>query len=286
MEKLFRTLNDPQLVVSFQRYCGVYPAKNGAKNGSAPLQTQTNRNTNTGTGVLKFVSFLNDYSSASDTNINHLATRNGSAKHRTANGSADAVPTVDKCFQNSREGVNHFGKGTNGNAANGSATTSTTSISSTSTSSSTILRKTHQKKDSNCSTDLSATESDSDQNSSSGAIDYITTNSFFYYLFQFGASLGNEVFYITFFPFWFWNIDGYVGRRLCVFWCIFMYLGQATKDIVRWPRPPAPPVIRIEKRYELEYGMPSTHAMVGAGLPFAILILTKDRYVVRMKLSR
>ena len=101
--------------------------------------------------------------------------------------------------------------------------------------------------------------------------EYTITNRFFYYIFHFAANLGNEIFYITFFPFWFWNIDGYVGRRVAVFWCAFMYLGQATKDIVRWPRPKSPPVIHMEKRYALEYGMPSTHAMVGAGMPFSIL---------------
>jgi len=110
--------------------------------------------------------------------------------------------------------------------------------------------------------------------------DYQVTNRFLYYLFHFGANLGNEIFYMTFFPFWFWNIDGCVGRQLCTFWCIFMYLGQATKDIVKLPRPASPPVVQLEKRYALEYGMPSTHAMVGAGIPFAIFFLTKERYIV------
>jgi len=110
--------------------------------------------------------------------------------------------------------------------------------------------------------------------------DYEVTNRFLYYLFHFGANLGNEIFYMTFFPFWFWNIDGYVGRQLCTFWCIFMYIGQATKDIVKLPRPASPPVVQLEKRYALEYGMPSTHAMVGAGIPFAIYFLTRERYIV------
>lgn len=100
------------------------------------------------------------------------------------------------------------------------------------------------------------------------------------YIFHFGACLGNEVFYITFFPFWIWNVDSFVGRRVCLFWALFMYLGQATKDIIKWPRPKSPPVIRMEDKYALEYGMPSTHAMVGAGLPFGLLILTMQRYIV------
>ena len=116
-------------------------------------------------------------------------------------------------------------------------------------------------------------------------LDYKITNRFLYYLFQFGANLGNEIFYMTFFPFWFWNIDGWVGRQLCTFWCIFMYVGQATKDVVKLPRPASPPVVQLEKRYALEYGMPSTHAMVGAGIPFAIFFLTKERYIVSISFS-
>ena len=130
---------------------------------------------------------------------------------------------------------------------------------------------------------FSAESSDQKSGSSSedeNEKDYKVTNSILYYIFHFAANLGNEIFYITFFPFWFWNIDGYVGRRVCVFWALFMYIGQATKDIVRWPRPASPPVIRMEKRYALEYGMPSTHAMVGAGIPFTILYFTYERYIV------
>jgi hypothetical protein len=108
------------------------------------------------------------------------------------------------------------------------------------------------------------------------------TNSFLYYLFSFGANLGNEVFYCAFFPFWLWNVDGYVGRRVCFIWCAIMYFGQAAKDIIRWPRPASPPVVRMEKRYELEYGMPSTHAMIGVAVPFSLLVFTWNRYEVGM----
>ena len=113
-------------------------------------------------------------------------------------------------------------------------------------------------------------------------LDYSIDNKFLYYLFHFGANLGNEVFYILFYPYFIWNFDAWIGRRICLFWSFFMYVGQATKDIVRWPRPASPPVIRLEKRYELEYGMPSTHAMVGAGLPFSIFFFTIGRYEVRI----
>jgi len=108
---------------------------------------------------------------------------------------------------------------------------------------------------------------------------YAVENNWLFYLFHLGANLGNEVFYITFYPWLIWNVDGFLGRRVCVFWALFMYLGQATKDIICWPRPSSPPVFRLEKRYALEYGMPSTHAMVGAGMPFCLLYLTTQRYL-------
>ncbi|XP_014674948.1 PREDICTED: sphingosine-1-phosphate phosphatase 1-like [Priapulus caudatus] len=125
-----------------------------------------------------------------------------------------------------------------------------------------------------------SSESDDARSSDDALLDkeFIITNWFFYYLFSFGASLGNGVFYITFFPAWFWNIDGYVGRRIVLVWALSMFIGQAIKDVVRWPRPAAPPVAQLERRYALEYGMPSTHAMVGFTVPFAVVVFTHDRY--------
>lgn len=105
-------------------------------------------------------------------------------------------------------------------------------------------------------------------------------NPLWHALFTFGSTLGNEIFYITFFPFLFWNIDEYIARRMVFLWALFMYCGQAAKDIIQWPRPPSPPVISVEKRYQWEYGMPSTHAMVGALIPFCLVYYSYDRYEV------
>jgi sphingosine-1-phosphate phosphatase 1 len=105
-------------------------------------------------------------------------------------------------------------------------------------------------------------------------------NPFWHALFLFGSTLGNEIFYITFFPFLFWNIDEYVARKMVFLWALLMYCGQAAKDIIQWPRPPSPPVISVEKRYQWEYGMPSTHAMVGALIPFCLVYYSYDRYEV------
>lgn len=101
-----------------------------------------------------------------------------------------------------------------------------------------------------------------------------------YWLFLLGTGFGDEAFYSLFFTFWFWSVDGAVGRRVVAVWAICMYIGQSLKDIIRWPRPSSPPVVKMERKWELEYGMPSTHAIVGAAVPLAILIFTSSRYQV------
>lgn len=107
---------------------------------------------------------------------------------------------------------------------------------------------------------------------------YRITNKFWYYLFIIGTELGDEIFYATFIPFWFWNIDSAVGRRVIMVWSAVMYVGQSMKDVIRWPRPGFP-VSRLQKKWALEYGMPSTHAMVSVAIPFSVLIYTYNRYI-------
>lgn len=51
-------------------------------------------------------------------------------------------------------------------------------------------------------------------------------NHFWYYLFIFGTELGDEIFYCSFIPFWFWNIDGAVGRRVVLVWATVMTIGK------------------------------------------------------------
>lgn len=55
---------------------------------------------------------------------------------------------------------------------------------------------------------------------------YIITNSFWYYTFVFGTELGDEIFYSTFLPFLFWNIDGAIGQRVVLIWGIIMTIGM------------------------------------------------------------
>ncbi|XP_001377789.1 sphingosine-1-phosphate phosphatase 1 [Monodelphis domestica] len=107
---------------------------------------------------------------------------------------------------------------------------------------------------------------------------YGVRNWLLFYLFCFGTELGNELFYITFFPFWIWNLDAFVGRRLVIIWVLVMYLGQCAKDVIRWPRPASPPVIKLEVFYNSEYSMPSTHAMSGTAIPLSLVLLTYGRW--------
>ncbi|XP_058060168.1 sphingosine-1-phosphate phosphatase 1-like [Anopheles bellator] len=113
---------------------------------------------------------------------------------------------------------------------------------------------------------------------------YRVTNNFWYVLFIVGTELGDEIFYATFIPFWFWNVDSAVGRRVVMLWSAIMYVGQSLKDIIRWPRPTYP-VARLQKKWGLEYGMPSTHAMVSVAIPFSVLIYTYNRYIYSLPIG-
>lgn len=114
--------------------------------------------------------------------------------------------------------------------------------------------------------------------------EFLIHNKFLFYLFTFGTELGNEMFFIAFFPFLFWNIDALVSRRLIVVWAWNLFVGQSTKDMIRWSRPPSPPVVKVEVFYNTEYSMPSTHAMTGTAIPFCLFMLTYGRWQVSAQL--
>ncbi|XP_063533562.1 sphingosine-1-phosphate phosphatase 1-like [Cydia strobilella] len=126
----------------------------------------------------------------------------------------------------------------------------------------------------------SSSQTSYDTDTSGESVDEVEchiNNKFWYWLFVLGTALGDEIFYATFIPFWFWNIDGAVGRRVILVWTVCMYIGQGVKDIIRWPRP-GYPVKKLQTKWAIEYGMPSTHAMVGVSIPFSVLLYTMDRY--------
>lgn len=114
---------------------------------------------------------------------------------------------------------------------------------------------------------------------------YTITNYVWYYLFLFGTELGDEIFYSTFIPFWFWNIDCTVGRRVVLVWAVVMSTGQIMKDVVCWARPACPPAVRLQVKWSEEYGMPSTHAMIGISIPFSVVLFTMNRYIYPVSLG-
>ncbi|XP_032049263.1 sphingosine-1-phosphate phosphatase 2 isoform X2 [Aythya fuligula] len=65
---------------------------------------------------------------------------------------------------------------------------------------------------------------------------------------------------------------------MIIIWSIVMYIGQVSKDILKWPRPLSPPVVKLEVRTDAEYGMPSTHAMAATAISFSFLIATMNQY--------
>uniref|UniRef100_A0A673I280 Sphingosine-1-phosphate phosphatase 2-like n=1 Tax=Sinocyclocheilus rhinocerous TaxID=307959 RepID=A0A673I280_9TELE len=105
---------------------------------------------------------------------------------------------------------------------------------------------------------------------------YEVRNWLFYFLFLTSATLGHEVFYITFLPCIHWNLDPFLCRRLVNVWVV-MYIGQVMKDILKLPRPPSPPVVKLETRVDAEYGMPSTHAMAATAISFTLLLSAQER---------
>ncbi|XP_053164657.1 sphingosine-1-phosphate phosphatase 2 isoform X2 [Hemicordylus capensis] len=68
-------------------------------------------------------------------------------------------------------------------------------------------------------------------------------------------------------------------------WELVMYIGQVSKDLLKWPRPYSPPVVKLEKRTNAEYGMPSTHAMAATTISFTFVITTVSQYKYSLDLG-
>ncbi|KAK7882758.1 hypothetical protein WMY93_028932 [Mugilogobius chulae] len=58
---------------------------------------------------------------------------------------------------------------------------------------------------------------------------------------------------------------------------VVMYVGQVLKDLLKLPRPLSPPVVKLEKRVNAEYGLPSTHAMAATAISFTFLYSAPSR---------
>lgn len=63
---------------------------------------------------------------------------------------------------------------------------------------------------------------------------------------------------------------------------VVMYIGQVMKDILKLPRPPSPPVVKLEMRVDAEYGLPSTHAMAATAISFTLLFSAPARLQVHV----
>lgn len=100
--------------------------------------------------------------------------------------------------------------------------------------------------------------------------------------FRLATELGYEPFYITFLPFFIWNVDTFMTRHVIIMWIGSMYVGQASKALFRYKRPSSPPAIRLENNpsLETEYGFPSTHAIVSTTIPFYLAYRAYLRYKV------
>ncbi|XP_016155968.1 PREDICTED: sphingosine-1-phosphate phosphatase 2 [Ficedula albicollis] len=72
---------------------------------------------------------------------------------------------------------------------------------------------------------------------------------------------------------------------MIIVWSIVMYIGQVSKDILKWPRPLSPPVVKLEMRTNAEYGMPSTHAMAATAISFSFFIATMNQYKYPLELG-
>lgn len=115
---------------------------------------------------------------------------------------------------------------------------------------------------------------DSGEEVASGESGHVITFPVLHLMFKIGASLGEEQFYILFFPILFWCYDALVARKMIMLWVCVYYFGQCIKDILCLPRPDSPPVVRLESHYNSEYGLPSTHAMAAISMPIYFLVIS------------
>nr|QNL15293.1 sphingosine-1-phosphate phosphatase 1 [Littorina littorea] len=256
-------LSDPQLTADFQRICGIKLLHHTEQNGIGTSKNNVRKSSN-----------VNGF--AEECHESHIAKRNGDA-HPVRNG---AVP-----FQNGSAGV-YDSSLKKRHVQNGYTIHDVAQNED--------RKAPHQQNGTACQCQHDSPSpltngyihngetpkagSDDTTKSSIHTPTYVIANKLLYYIFSFGASLGNEIFYIVFFSFGLWAFDNSVSRRISLIWCVIMYVGQAAKDLICWPRPTSPPVVRLEGRYELEYGMPSTHAMVGVVIPFGMLYYTYGVY--------
>ena len=263
--RLIVSLNDPQLTADFQNLCGIksvfkYEQNCCLRNSNVSYST-VNKDEHSSVCEQRFSGTLNDI------NLD--------------------VPDFNGCIPCNNESVDHScASATNGNcssrykALNGDVKSHRN------------LKEHTDQYEHDCKSEMSngyAYAESTYRNECVGSCEasnrnytYNIDNVLLYYIFSFGASLGNEVFYVAYFSCGLWAIDCFIFRKVSLIWCAAMYLGQAAKDLICWSRPSCPPAVHLERRYEMEYGMPSTHAMVGVVIPFGFIYFAYGYYEVCM----
>ncbi len=73
------------------------------------------------------------------------------------------------------------------------------------------------------------------------------------------TSLGDELFYLLFFPFLLWCVDFYLGIRAGIIFLLSVYVNAGLKEIFQQPRP-FDILAEIQKVHASGYGFPSGHA--------------------------
>ena len=252
-------LSDPQYTADFQRFCGVKPVDNQEQNGNCEPSVQfTNAN-----------DFPEECCEPQSVNGDAHPVQNGKVAYQNGSASLHKLSSGKQCeLKNgflSHRVVQNGGL----DATHLNGTVSQCRVGTTAPSANGFVRN----------GDLPKTDNE-DKTKNTKPKPYVIGSMMLYYIFSFGACLGNEIFYIFFFSFGLWTFDCGISRKISLIWCVIMYIGQASKDVICWPRPSSPPAIRLEGRYELEYGMPSTHAMVGVLIPFGMLYYTYGVYEV------
>ncbi len=100
----------------------------------------------------------------------------------------------------------------------------------------------------------------------------VVKNKVLYYFFKIASMTGEEFFGLI--PLLFW-VGFSISRCFMNNFCFTLVVGQIIKDIFRLPRPPKSgqnfTITKLEKHFETEYGLPSTHTM-GGYLPYAIIL--------------
>lgn len=266
---------DPRLVADFQRFCGLEatwessPKTNGTPHhhGITSYGTQNHGIVNNGVanngisdhGIQNNDNGITDHAITNQETQNNGIALNGIALNGITNHGTQSNGTQINGIQSNgviTNGINNHGIANHADAG-------------------LRLRSGHRE---GGDSDGARLQNGSGEHKPGVVLTYMVRSRFLYWLFLAGATLGREVFYITFMPFCFWNFDPFVARRLLGVWMVVMYVGQASKDVLRWPRPPSPPVVKLETRVDAEYGMPSTHAMAATAIPFCFLLATVGRY--------